>query len=37
MEKTLIKTASQSELNDPNAADLATVRKDGQPSVRMIL
>ncbi len=33
----MIKTASQSELNDPNAAALATVRKDGQPSVRMIL
>ena len=33
----MIKTASRSELNDPNAAALATVRKDGQPSVRMIL
>ena len=35
--KEWIKAASQSELNDPDAASLATVGKDGQPSVRMIL
>jgi pyridoxamine 5'-phosphate oxidase len=31
------KEAMQSELNDPNAASLATATKDGIPSVRMVL
>src|ERR1700681_4502269 len=32
-----MKEAEQRELNDPNAAALATCTPDGQPSVRMVL
>ena len=32
-----LKNAARTELNDPDAAALATVGRDGQPSVRMVL